>query len=722
MTSALNAAGSQTTGKIVLTNTYKISDVISTNIPIEGVSPSQAIIDASGADASSWTTEVDGHKKIIKAVGGGLTQISDLSSDVSKGDISLTFSSAPSGVSEGDILLIYNPTDSSYSGWRTYYRAGEFVKVKAISGTTVDLQWGILSDDGYTAASVDVYKLSPITIYFRNFKIQGIGDDTVYEDALEILYGADCFVENVIVEDFSYSGIHIRQSYNVEVKNCRVYSDVSNPVSNIYPLFINNSQKIFVLGGDFSSWWHAAATGGGDYIGCVPCREISFIGGKYTNTTGSIQAIGTHGNTEYLTISNCTLYGGVIVAGNYNNVIANQILGPISNGAAIRATELSGLNHIISDNYVYTDYFDTNWSTFFDIGGGSAVLSDNTPHGGTVVISNNNVVVDFTGISSNIYKMMSLINGGYSGSDEINIYVSGNVVRKVSGSSTLSYGIRIKVDAGNNWNNVTVLGNVICGGINATCADVVMVKDNEFFDIYQAPGIWLTQIGFHADVQGNYIINSDFTPIYITGSDKTVVTVHVKGNIIKDFVMASSGSSANRSCIFLNDLLEAHIYDNVFTEPGDYLTRLLNVTSNVVQLFASDNRFDSFDGSATHKVDSTGSNFSSSPPPTAGTWVRGDVAWDYAPSAGGPPGYVCVTTGGSYGSTRANSTNYSVGDWVLWSSGTTVWMCITAGTTDSSAPDITGKTVGDTVTDGTVVWLMMSTTAAEWKAMADLAP
>jgi len=63
--------------------------------------------------------------------------------------------------------------------------------------------------------------------------------------------------------------------------------------------------------------------------------------------------------------------------------------------------------------------------------------------------------------------------------------------------------------------------------------------------------------------------------------------------------------------------------------------------------------------------------------------------------------------------TRANLTAYAVGALVKWSTGTTIWECTTAGTTAASAPSIaTGgvaglaKVIGQSVTDGSVVWIM----------------
>ena len=57
---------------------------------------------------------------------------------------------------------------------------------------------------------------------------------------------------------------------------------------------------------------------------------------------------------------------------------------------------------------------------------------------------------------------------------------------------------------------------------------------------------------------------------------------------------------------------------------------------------------------------------------------------------------------------RLDSTVYATGDHCKWTTGTTVWKATAGGTTDSTPPSITGKVVGDTVTDGTVTWMLMS--------------
>ncbi len=106
--------------------------------------------------------------------------------------------------------------------------------------------------------------------------------------------------------------------------------------------------------------------------------------------------------------------------------------------------------------------------------------------------------------------------------------------------------------------------------------------------------------------------------------------------------------------------------------------------------------------------------------PTKGVWARGDRVAQSLPASGQPKGWSCTAAGGAYDSTRGNTTAYSLLHWALWSTGTTVWECTTAGTSAGSAPSIVGKVVGDTVTDGSVVWTMRSLTAATFETEGNL--
>ena len=106
--------------------------------------------------------------------------------------------------------------------------------------------------------------------------------------------------------------------------------------------------------------------------------------------------------------------------------------------------------------------------------------------------------------------------------------------------------------------------------------------------------------------------------------------------------------------------------------------------------------------------------------PTRDTWLVSDRIIRYPQAIGSPKAWVCTTAGGGYSTTRANTTAYAQGVFVLWSTGTTVWECTIAGTSSGSAPSIIGKVVGDTVVDGGVTWTMRDLTSAVFTSEGNL--
>lgn len=106
--------------------------------------------------------------------------------------------------------------------------------------------------------------------------------------------------------------------------------------------------------------------------------------------------------------------------------------------------------------------------------------------------------------------------------------------------------------------------------------------------------------------------------------------------------------------------------------------------------------------------------------PLTGVWNANDRIFTTAAAVGSPKGWINTATGGASSTTRADATAYAAGVWAKWPTSTTVWECTTAGTSTTGAPDITGKAVGQTVTDGTVVWTMRATTQANFVSEGNL--
>lgn len=88
-------------------------------------------------------------------------------------------------------------------------------------------------------------------------------------------------------------------------------------------------------------------------------------------------------------------------------------------------------------------------------------------------------------------------------------------------------------------------------------------------------------------------------------------------------------------------------------------------------------------------------------PPVTGYFGRGELIENINISAGGFIGYAAVAAGGAFSATRANTTAYTLGQWIAF--GGTVNECVVAGTSAGSAP-ATPTSLGQLTTDGTVTW------------------
>ena len=127
-------------------------------------------------------------------------------------------------------------------------------------------------------------------------------------------------------------------------------------------------------------------------------------------------------------------------------------------------------------------------------------------------------------------------------------------------------------------------------------------------------------------------------------------------------------------------------------------------------------------GKVYHSLLSNGINVESigTAAPVRGVWNLGDRCLNSAGVVGQAKAWQCTTAGGAYSTTRADATPVTVNTWAKWSTGLTVWECTTAGTTTTGAPSISGKVVGDTVTDGSVTWTCRSLASAAFTSEGNL--
>lgn len=100
--------------------------------------------------------------------------------------------------------------------------------------------------------------------------------------------------------------------------------------------------------------------------------------------------------------------------------------------------------------------------------------------------------------------------------------------------------------------------------------------------------------------------------------------------------------------------------------------------------------------------------------PLGGLWKNADRVVQSFYSVGRNRGWICSANGGASRGTIPMSSSVTIGHWWTWSTGTTVWEVTIGGTTAASAPDITGKVVGDTVIHGAATLVLRSLTTASF--------
>lgn len=364
-----------TTGQTlyVPAGTYKLTREIATtgDLIIEGDGDS-TVLDFSG-------TVTGGTGKAL-SVSGSFTALPDLSTNASKNDQSVVFASTPS-LSASDVFVIYNPTNFSYSGFRFYYRAGEWCEVDGLTGSTASLTNALY--DGYVAAAVDLYKLNSPTVSLRNFRIIG----TTVESLITISLCNRPLVENV-------SG-YLENNWIVAFDRCYKPTAINLNLFNKgdggddYGLVITNSQDVEVIGGNYYARRHAITTGGAADVGAVPCRNLRFTSLTTKNDINSgVFSADFHGNTEDSVYENCRIYGGATWQGK-NNRYVNCVISDILTYQCIYSAEIKGGYFTLEDCtlLVTGDPF-ANGRGIIDIGGQNNAITSNTTETSTFIVKN----------------------------------------------------------------------------------------------------------------------------------------------------------------------------------------------------------------------------------------------------------------------------------------------------------------------------------------------
>lgn len=264
---------------------------------------------------------------------GTLAQISGLSVSPASRANSLTFSAAH-GLSADDVGIIYNPTDSSWSTKQAYYRAGEFFKVEFVSSSAIVKIWDSLYS-GYTAGSVNVYKLAQNEVEFANVTVKAPGSGVM--SPIKIVMGTKVRLHNCKGMGADYTGFNLDRCYDVDITDCSVTVPVQVAAAK-YGVSIGNSQHVRIRGGEYRSFRHCFNIGGDDFAGAVPCRDIRISNLHAANDAvgSSSMCLSSHANAQNTWFENIDCIGGAEFGGTDIHYIGCRFHDqPYGTGAAI---------------------------------------------------------------------------------------------------------------------------------------------------------------------------------------------------------------------------------------------------------------------------------------------------------------------------------------------------------------------------------------------------
>lgn len=555
--------------------TYKVTTplTVPVNVSLIGEGTSLSILDFSAS------TTVTGGGSHIKTAGSTWTALPDLSVNVTKNDRVLVFASTPS-VARGDILCLYNPTLSSFTAYRTYYRAGEMVRVASVSGTSVTIQ-GSLCDD-YLASAIDVYKLTTISSHtMKDFWLKGWASTVTQTTGIILNQCVDTIIDNVKITGCSYAQLATTQCLSVAFRDCHFEEDFVESFAGDYGLVIGNSTDVKVHGGYFAASRHAIAIGGGDAVCNVPDRYIN-VSDATIVTSGGASAADIHGAAEYITYDNCLIDGGIKPSGDFIKVTNCHIKGRAETGAdePFSISELRGFNYFIANNTIENEYVPSSRGMFINVGGNTSDFGVETVKGGSMVIKDNVFISQLAATSSNAAPI-KICNRGYVGTEEVNVHINGNVLRMLEGVSLARCEISVLATGAKPYDVIEFNNNHFHG------AGGLFVR-NTTLPEYAANTVICCGNVVHASAQSAHNIgnvrdlitfkNNTSTDNMLYGallqgrSGTNVNTVHATGNTFRNNnrAYAAAATSDTGLGIWYADNVICH--DNVVGNHNEYLT------------------------------------------------------------------------------------------------------------------------------------------------------
>lgn len=349
LTAARTAAAGR---KIVLPKgTFKFDSALASgeDLVIEGQGD-DTILDFTGATGTYALDAV-----------GTTTALPDLVIDAVAGAMSIQLATAPTLVA-GDVFAIYNPTASSWSNFRTEYRAGEWCEVLSVAGTTVNLKTPLY--EGYVVADVDLYKMNSPKVSLKNFAIKG----TTIAGLIRAALCNNPIIENIKGDNANNSVIYMDRCFKYQIINPRA-TNIGDGGDD-YGISIGNSQHGRTLGGSAYARRHGITHGGSSDICSVPYRDCLTIGTHISNDfASSTESADFHGNGEFNYYIDCVIRGGANFQGKDNFYKGCTIYARTAGVVIFHAEIKGGTFGAIDCKFITTENPFPSGRGIYDIGG-----------------------------------------------------------------------------------------------------------------------------------------------------------------------------------------------------------------------------------------------------------------------------------------------------------------------------------------------------------------
>lgn len=605
-------------------------------------------------DFSAMTTPVN--NAAIYA-GGSLTTLPALGSDIAKGGSTITFASAPS-VSARDVLMIWNSADFSFSPARSYYRAGEIVRVVSVSGSTATLAFGTYA--GYASGgTVSVRRMNPATVSIADLSVTAkTGTDGI---TLELC--ANSLLDNVAVTGSDNANFSVRRSYEMEIRNCWSVGYTTNIGLN-YGLTVDSVQRCTVQGGHFDTTRHGVTTGSSSAFGGVPLRDFVITGAMVSSSSagGGETGMDLHGSAERITMANCVFPNGVTLGGDHVLVTGCMIRGG-GNGVAVYSGDLLGTSfHLVGNVITTTAPIGDSQRMLVEFGMTANMIRD----GGTMrIVGNHLELADVrSAIPANGTYGIEIFWSATNTHTNNELVVESNTITTNYTGSQLFYGLLIDGVASTGFRTMTIRNNMLrgCGiQVRDIGAETCTIANNEVIGpanngiYHRSTGAAPAFTGGLVNVYGNMVRRAQGCGMELRAD--TTATIRVANNIsINNNQVGGTGNTNTDSSLFVGTCATAIIEGNVLGDNQgsptqtrvyavDTITNLYernnhNVGSvTTVNSTSVTNEFDGYVNQAKTR------EATRSAAPTTGAWIVGDVVWNTAPAASGNIGWVCTTAG-----------------------------------------------------------------------------